>query len=179
MRRKQRFIKLVSRRLTQAGFECKITDNLFVVIKDGKPFDVQIWDVPGWGKRRVHFTLNIAFDSMDQVMPEALLWLSSECNNHSDYTMTRLLQDHFSCCVETTVRSAKEFVREFGFAFKQIEITYKGLVANYSKIKEEFKEQPAPRPIGFLADRYMEEVKELNECKLVAQTYTTFAAEKQ
>ena len=159
MRRKQRFIKVVSRRLTQAGFECKITDNLFVVIKDGKPYEVQIWDVPGWGKRRVHFTLNIA--------------------NHSDYTMTRLLQDHFSCCVETTVRSTKEFVREFGFAFKQIEITYKGLVANYSKIKEEFKEQPAPRPIGFLADRYMEEVKELNECKLVAQTYTTFAAEKQ
>ena len=169
-------MKMVSRRMAKFGFECKITDNHFVVIKDGKPFEVQIWDVPGWGKRRVHFNLNFAFESMDQIMPEALLWLSSECNNHSDYTKTRLLQDHFSCCVETTVRSTKEFVREFGFAYKQIVTTFKDLSANYSKIKQEFRE-PEYRPVGFLADRYMAEEEKLNECKLVAQTFTTFAGE--
>ena len=177
MKREQRFIKVVTRRMTKAGFECKMMDNHFIVIKDGKPFEVEMWNTPGWMKRRVHFNLNFAFDDMDQVMPEGLMWLTSECNNHSDYTTTRLLRDHFSCCVETTVRSAREFVQEFGFAFKQIENTYKGMVMNYSKIKNEFREQPAPRPIGFLADRYMEEAKNLNECKLIAQTYSTFAGE--
>jgi hypothetical protein len=76
--------------------------------------------------------------------------------------------------VETTVRSSKEFVREFAFASKQIGFTYQNLAANYGKIKEQFREPPV-RPIGFLADRYMAEEEKNEECKLVAQTYATFA----
>lgn len=177
MKRQQRFIKMVSRRMTKAGFECQVMDGHFIVSKDGKPFEVKIWDAPGWGKRRVHFNLNFAFEDMNKVQTQGLMWLTSECNNHSDYATTRLWSDHFSCCVETTVRSAKEFVREFGFAYKQIGITYNNLVANYANIKEQFKEQPERRPIGFLADRYMAEEEKNDVCKLVAQTYSTFAAE--
>ena len=169
MKRQQRFIKVVSRRMAKAGFECKLVDNHFIVIMDGKPFEVEMWDTPGWGRRRVHFNLSFAFDEMDKVMLEGLVWLTSECNNHSDYTVTRYMRDHFTCCVETTVRSSKEFVREF---------IYQNLAANYGKIKEQFREQPV-RPIGFLADRYMAEEEKNEERKLVAQTYSTFAAENK
>ena len=179
MKRKQRFIKVISRRMTKAGFECKMLDNHFIVIKDGRPFEVEIWDIPGWGRRRVHFNLSFAFNDMDKVMPEGLMWLASESNNHSAYTTTRLLRDHFSCCVETSMCSAKEFMREFVFAYKQIGITYKDLTTNYNRIKEEFREPPVPRPIGFLADRYMDEVAKMYECELVAQTYITFADENK
>lgn len=175
MKREQRFIKMVSRRMTKAGFECKMVEDHFIVIKDGKPFEVEMWNTPGWGKRRVHFHLTFAFEDMGKVMPEALMWLVSESNNHNDYATTRLLRDHFSCCVETSVRTAKEFVREFGFAYWQIGNAYQDLVANCNKIKNEFWEQPVRRPIGFLADRYMEEAEKMNACKLVAQSYTTFA----
>lgn len=176
MKRQQRFIKVVSSRMAKAGFECQMKDNHFIVIKDGMPFEVEMWNVPGWGKRRVHFNLSFACEGMDQVKIEGLMWLTSECNNHSDYTVTRYMCDHFTCCVETTVRSSKEFVREFAFASKQIGLTYQNLAANYGKIKEQFREQPV-RPIGFLADRYMAEEEKNEECKLVAQTYTTFAGE--
>ena len=169
MKRQQRFIKVVSRRMAKAGFVCKMVDNHFIVIMDGKPFEVEMWDTPGWGRRRVHFNLSFAFDEMDKVMLEGLVWLTSECNNHSDYTVTRYMRDHFTCCVETTVRSSKEFVREFAFASKQIGFTYQNLAANYGKIKEQFREQPV-RPIGFLADRYTAEGKNNDVCKLVAQT---------
>ena len=40
MKRQQRFIKVVSRRMAKAGFECKMVDNHFIVIMDGKPFEV-------------------------------------------------------------------------------------------------------------------------------------------
>ena len=90
----------------------------------------------------MHFNLSFAFDEMDKVMFEGLVWLTSECNNHSDYTVTRYMRDHFTCCVETTVRSSKEFVREFAFAYKQIGFTYQNLAANYGEIKEKFREQP-------------------------------------
>lgn len=179
MKRQQRFIKMVSRRMTKAGFECQMMDGHFIVSKDGKPFEVKIWDAPGWGKRRVHFNLNFAFEDMNKVQTQGLMWLTSECNNHSDYATTRLWSDHFSCCVETTVRSAKEFVREFGFAYKQIGITYNNMVANYPNIKEQFKEQPERRPIGFLADRYIAGEEKNDACKLVAQTYSTFAVENK
>ena len=178
MKRQQRFIKVVSRRMAKAGFECKMVDNHFIVMMDGKPFEVEMWDTPGWGRRRVHFNLSFAFDEMDKVMLEGLVWLTSECNNHSDYTVTRYMRDHFTCCVETTVRSSKEFVREFAFASKQIGFTYQNLAANYGKIKEQFREQPV-RPIGFLADRYMAKEENNEVCKLVAQTYTTFAGENK
>lgn len=176
MNREQRFIKIVSRRMAKAGFECKMVDDHFIVIKDGKPFEVEMWNTPGWGRRRVHFNLSFAFEDMGKVRQEALMWLVSESNNHSDYATTHLWNDHFSCCVETSVRTAKEFEREFRFAYKQIGITYKNLIANYSKIKDKFRVR---RPIGFMADRNMEEMKKENECKLVAQTYTTFAGENK
>ena len=179
MKREQRFIKVVSRKMAKAGFECQMKDNHFIVIKDGMPFEVEMWNVPGWGKRRVHFNLSFACEGMEQVKIEGLMWLTSECNNHSDYTTTRFLRDHFSCCVETTVRTAKEFVREFAFASKQLGFTFQNLNANYSNIREKFADQPARRPIGFLADRYMAEEEKNDACKLVAQTYSTFAAENK
>lgn len=179
MKREQRFVKVVRRRMARAGFDCKMLDNHIIVIKEGKPFEVEMWDTPGWGRRRVHFNLSFAFDEMDKVMPEGLMWLVSESNNHSNYTTTRLLRDHFSCYVETLVHSPKEFVREFGFAYRQIGITYKDLATNYNRIKDEFREPLVPRPIGFLADRYMDEVAKMYECDLVAQTYTTFADENK
>lgn len=37
MKRQQRFIKVVSRRMAKAGFECQMKDNHFVVIKDEIP----------------------------------------------------------------------------------------------------------------------------------------------
>lgn len=175
MKREQRFIKMVSRKMTKAGFECKMTDDQFIVIKDGKPFVVEIWDTPSLGRRRVHFSLNFIIEEMDTVMPEALMWLASESNNSSDYTTMRLLRNHFSCCVETSVRSPKEFVREFGFAYKQIAFAYKDLFTNYNRIKNDFREEPVRRPIGFMADRYMAELEKEKECKLAAQSYTTFA----
>jgi len=180
MKREQRFIKVVSRKMAKAGFECQMIDEHFVISQEGKPFVVDMWETSGWGKRRVHFNLSFAFDGMENVMPEGLIWLVSESNNISRFTTTRLLRDHFTCCVETTVHTAKEFAREFAFATKQIGVAYKNLAANYAKIKkEEFREPEVRRPIGFLAERYMAEVEKLEECKLVALSYHNFAAENK
>ena len=178
IRKEQRFKKEVIRRMTKAGFECDMQDNHFIITKDGKPFEVQFLDAEGWRKRRVHFHLNFALEGMDKVQPQGLMWLTSECNNHSDYTTTHLWSDHFSCRVETTVRSAKEFIHEFDFAYEQIGITFNNLAANFSNIQEQFKLQPERRRIGFLADRYQDE-ENLDACKLVAQTNNTFANENK
>ena len=67
------------------------------------------------------------------------------------------------------VRSAKEFVREFEFAYRQIGIAYNGLADNYSSVKVRFVVQPKQRPIGFLADQYMAEKEKSETCKLIAQ----------
>lgn len=169
MKRKQRFMKMVSRKMAKAGIECRIENDSICVTKDGKPFEVMMWDAPGWGNRRVHFNLCFAFEEMDQVQPKGLMLLTSECNNHNEYSITRFWGDHFSCCVETMVRSAKEFVREFEFAYRQIGIAYNGLADNYPSVKERFVVQPKQRPIGFLADQYMAEKEKAHAGKRVAR----------
>ena len=178
MRKEQGFKKEVIRRMTKAGFECDMQGNHFVITKDGKPFEVRFHGAEGWRKYRVHFHLSFALEGMEKVQPQGLIWLTSECNNHSDYTTTHLWSDHFSCRVETTVRSLKEFVREFDFAYKQIDITFNNLAANFSNIQEQFRLQPERRRIGFLADRYQDE-ENIEACKLVAQTNNTFANENK
>ena len=177
MKREQRFMKAVSRQMTKAGLECKMQDNRLLIIKDGKPFEVKTWNAPGWGKRRVHFYMNFSFEDMEEVEPQGLMWLTLECNNQSDYTTIHLWEDHFSCCVETTLRSVKEFGREFDFAFFQINNTLKSLAQKYNDIKRQFMVQPARRPIGFLADRYLTNEEKHEECKLAAQTESNFADE--
>ena len=179
MKREQRFMKAISRQLTKAGMECRMEDRSFVIFKNGEPFMVKIWNAPGLGKRRVHFYLNFAFEDMGKVEPQGLMWLALECNNQSDYTTTHLWADHFSCCVETTLRSPKEFVREFEFAYLQIGNTYKNLAENYNDIKRQFIVQPKRRPIGFLADRYQTDEEKNEECKLVAQSEPNFADESK
>ena len=178
MKRQQRFIKVLSRKMAKAGFECQMSDNHFVVSKEGKPFEIRIGKALNWGRRRVHFSLEFALQDMDKVQQQGLMWLTSECNNHSDYTTTHLWNDHFSCCVVSSIRSAKDFLREFDFAYEQIGITFNNLVANYPNIQEQFQLQPERRRIGFLADRYQDE-DNLETCKLVARTNITFANEMQ
>ncbi len=177
-KRQQRFIKVLSRKMAKAGFECQMSDNHFVVSKEGKPFEIRIGKALNWGRRRVHFSLDFALQDMDKVQQQGLMWLTSECNNHSDYTTTHLWNDHFSCCVVSSIRSAKEFLHEFDFAYEQIGITFNNLVANYPNIKEQFQLQPERRRIGFLADRYQDE-DNLEMCKLVARTNITFANENK
>lgn len=164
--------------MTKAGFECDFHNNHFVITRDGKPFEVQFMNAEGWRRHRVQFHLSFALEDMDKVQQQGLMWLTSECNNHSDYATTHLWSDHFSCCVVSSIRSAKDFLREFDFAYEQIGITFNNLVANYSNIQEQFKLQPERRRIGFLADRYQDE-DNLETCKLVAQTNNTFANENK
>ena len=116
---------------------------------------------------------------MEKVEQEGLVWLMSESNNRSNYTTTHLWEDCFSCRVETIVCSAKDFVREFGFAYKQIGAAFKQMATIYPTVFDHFQKRSEHRPIGFLAARYMDEQEKDDRCKLVAQAFSSFAAENK
>lgn len=163
------FIKEVCDKLTKAGFNCTMMNELLVISMEEKNFEVRVWKTPGWGKHRVHFQFQFSFEGMELVEPKGLMWLVSEINNHSEYSTTYYCGDHFSCRVETSIRSSKEFVQEFDFAYKQIGRTFANMANNYPTFQEKFKVQPLHRPIGYLAGFKKEFVNKENEtCGFVA-----------
>jgi hypothetical protein len=178
MKKGEKLINEAVRRMNKDGFKCHKDDKHFIIEFGGKQYSVHAWSTSHTDKLRVNFCLEFGFEGMDKVQPQGLTLLTSECNNHHDLTTTLLHEDHFTCRVETVIGSAKEFSKEFVFAKQEIENTIRELADNYEVVKEEFKLQPARRPIGFLADRYGNEEKN-DVCKLVAQTHTTFASENK
>lgn len=178
-RNEQRFIKEVTRKMNKAGFKCILKDDVFAIEKDELLLQVEMCDIPGWGRRRVRFMLNFAFEEMDKVKQAGLLSLTSECNNHNEYTTTQFFQDHFTCRIETFVSSAKDFVREFEFASKELGETYESLANNYPRFREVYKEQPVRRPIGYLASINNDDFTEKsNACNKVAQSSCNFVCGK-
>lgn len=175
----QRFIKEVTRKMEKAGFKCIMKDGVFAVGNGDYFLQVNMCDIPGWGKRRVRFMLNFALKEMENVKKFGLLTLASECNNHSEFTTTQFFQDHFTCRIETFVSSAKDFVREFEFASKEIFDTYNTILDNYPRFQEAFKEQPKRRPIGYLANAY-DDIPSIKEdvCNKIAQIGYIFVGEK-
>lgn len=178
-RNEQRFINEVTRRMNKAGFKCILKDDVFAIEKDELLLQVEMCDIPGWGRRRVRFMLNFAFEEMDKVKQAGLLSLTSECNNHSEYTTTQFFKDHFTCRIETFVSSAKDFIREFEFASKELGETYESLANNYPRFREVYMEQPVRRPIGYLAHLHDDNYDEKsNACNKVAQSSCNFVCGK-
>ena len=176
MKRDQRFMSAICAKMNKAGYNAKVEDGLLVISDDEKEFVVEMWNIGRLGKRRVHFNLPFAMDGMDTMDALGLAALASECNNHADFTTVQFLSDHFLCRLESIVRTPKEFVREFGFAYKMIGQAYMTLAKNYPTFHEHFKKEEPRRPIGFLADRYMSQEENPEACKSVAQKVCTFAA---
>lgn len=179
-RNEQRFIKEVTRKMEKAGFKCIVKDDVFAIVKGDMPLQVSMCDIPGWSRRRVRFQLNFVLQEMDKVKESGLLSLTSECNNHSVFTTTQFFHDHFTCRIETFVSSAKDFVREFEFASKELAETYDALMSNYPRFKEAYLEQPVRRPIGYMAHLNNDEFIEKDKvCNKVAYIDYNFACEKK
>ncbi len=176
MKKEQRFIKSVIRRLGKVGFECHEELDLLKIKKGEKIFEAEIQRDEHSGKHRVQFYYEFTFESMERLTKDGLLNLASESNNHSPYTTTHFWDDSFSCRVETLVGSSKEFVAELDFAIRQIGETHRAMEESYPMFQCIFLKQPERRPIGFLTDRYHEEEKR-EMYKLAAQARPTFANE--
>lgn len=175
---KKDFIKGVCAKMAKSGHKCVLkTENLFVINTERGSVFAQMWETPDKGRRRIHFIQEIMIQGMENLSNEGAAILVSECNNNMDYTTMQFEDGHFACVVVTFVGSDSDFVREFNFAFKQIGDTLKVLAANYPAIMKQYNVRSERRPIGFLAERYMAEKEKTGICKLVAQTYSTFAAE--
>lgn len=176
MNRKQRFISKITKHIKKEGCECTVRDNSIVIQVDDKCFVVGISDVFGLVKRRVNISLNFAFENMNSVQPAGLLWLASEINNLGLRTTTQVWKDHFSCRVDTVVYSPKDFMKEFVCACQDIGNTFQNIVSKYDSVKKQFNNDVKERrPIGFMADRYMQNEENSEPCKLVAQTNANFA----
>ena len=176
MKRGKRFMNAICAKMNKAGYSAKVEDGLLVIGDGEKDFIVEMWDIGRMGKRRVHFNLQFAMDGMDTMDALGLAALASECNNHADFTTIQFLSDHFLCRLESVVRTPKEFVREFGFAYKMIGQSYMTLAKNYPMFHEHFKKEEARRPIGFLADRYMPQEESPEPRNSLAHKGCIFAA---
>lgn len=176
MKREERFVKEVIAKMTKSGINCGMENNRLVIQQDGKRFDVCMWKTPGWSNRRVHFVFSFGFQEMANIKTRGLLWLVSECNNHSDYTTTQLMGDQFVCRVETSVRSTKDFAREFEFASKQIGLIIDNIVNNFPVLQQNFSKQPKRVEVGFLASRERQCQENNEACRLAAHNDDNFAA---
>ena len=158
---KKHFIRRIVKSFTKEGCKCSFDNNKLIVSIEEKCFEVEISDAIGWLKRKVDVSLSFAFENMDKVQPEGLLWLASESNNDSKCITTRVWKDHFSCRYKTIVIGPKDFLKEFYYAIQEFGKTYVNLFQKYDVIKtNSMNVTPQRRPIGYLASKYM--INEIN-----------------
>ena len=134
--------------LEKAGLSCKRKDDGIVVKQGDFIMKAKLWDNGSHGLKRVHFMFNFAPNVINDVLPEGWALLAAECNANFDHTMVKFYGDHFSCMVETSVKSAKDFLEEYRFAFDKINETMQGMQANADRVASQFPVKK--KQIGFV-----------------------------
>lgn len=133
--------------LTKAGMKCKRKEDGILVKQGDVVMKAKLWEGTH-GMKRVHFMFNFAPETIDSVMPEGWALLTAECNATYDHTIMKYYGDHFSCMVETSVKSAKDFVEEYRFAYAKINETLQGMAANTERVTSQY---PAvKKQVGFV-----------------------------
>lgn len=142
------FGNLVYTKLTKAGLKYSVEEDGILVKQGDVAIKARFWGRSDDGLRRVHFMFNFAPQSLNQVQPEGWSILASECNAYYDHTTMKFYGDHFSCVVETSVKSAKDFVEEYRFAYAKINETLQGMAANTERVTSQY---PAvKKQVGFV-----------------------------
>lgn len=120
------------------GLQCMMDEESIIIKQGDTVLQAQLIERPERGSMRVHFMCNFAPQSINDVMPEGWAILVAECNKNYDYTTVKYYGDHFCCQVETTVRTIKDFVREYKFALDQITETLGGLLSNAPIVEQQY-----------------------------------------
>lgn len=148
MRQKHDFSDQAMALLTKAGLSCKRKDDGIMVKQGDFIMNAKLWDNGSHGMKRVHFMFNFAPEIINSVSPEGWALLTAECNANYDHTMVKFYGDHFSCVVETSVKSAKDFLEEYHFAFEKINETMQGMQANADRVVSQFPVKK--KQVGFV-----------------------------
>ncbi len=147
MKQKHDFSERAMAVLTKAGLMCKRKDDGIVVKQGDVVMKAKLWEGTH-GMKRVHFMFDFAPNIIDSVLPEGWALLAAECNANYDHTMVKFYGDHFSCMVETSVKSAKGFLEEYRFAFDKINETMQGMQANADRVASQFPVKK--KQVGFV-----------------------------
>ena len=147
---KHDFSDLAMAQLKKAGFACKRKEDGIVVKQGDLVMKAKLWNNGSHGLKRVHFMLEFAPNIINDVLPEGWAVLAAECNANYDHTMMKFYGDHFCCMVETSVKSAKDFLEEYRFAFDKINETMQGMQANADRVASQFPIKK--KRVGFVVD---------------------------
>lgn len=137
MKQKHDFSERAMAVLTKAGLMCKRKEDGIVVKQGDVVMKAKLWEGIH-GMKRVHFMFDFAPNIIDSVLPEGWALLAAECNANYDHTMVKFYGDHFCCMVETSVKSAKDFLEEYRFAYDKIVETMQGMEANTPRMVDQF-----------------------------------------
>lgn len=148
MAQKHDFYDLAIAQLTKAGLSCKREEDGLLVKQGDFVLKAKLWNNGTKGLKRVHFMFDFAPQSLDSVLPEGWAMLATECNANYDHTMVKFYGDHFCCMVETSVRSTKDLLEEYRFAFDKINETLQGMAANADRVASQFPIKK--RHVGFV-----------------------------
>lgn len=148
IKNKGNFLQSVMAHLQEVGLQCKEQDGIMLVKQGDMVLKARLWNRPEKGSKRVHFMFDFTPGEMTNVKPEGWALLATECNMHYDYTTLQYCGDHLCCQVETTVKSAKDFVREYRFAVEKISETLASVETSMPNVMAQFR--PKPNRIGFV-----------------------------
>ena len=154
VKRKREFSDIVMTQLRKVGLACGKNDDGIVVKQGDFILKARLWNSGTHGLKRVHFILDFAPNIIKDVKPEGWAVLASECNAHFDHTTVKFYGDHFCCMVETSVKSAKDFLDEYRFAFEKINETLQGIKDNVPRVANQFPIKK--KQIGFTLMRSTE-----------------------
>lgn len=147
-RKRMDFMGSVQEHLQHAGYKCKMQDDDILVKRGELVLRAKVWNRPEKGSKRIHFTFDFAPAKLDCMSQEGWALLTAMSNANSTYTTVKFYGDHMSCQVETTVKTAKDFVRESEFAFEKICESLQALEQNTPKLVKQFGKS-AERHVGF------------------------------
>ena len=120
----------ICKQLDKQGFRHEKQDGTLYVIKNDNQFRIYIGDSFDRRIKHLYFLYDFGDDNFGKVSMAGWTRAANSINANNTHTAFVVLDDHFCCCYQTAIANARDFMKEFDYAYRVIG----GALEDYNRI---------------------------------------------
>lgn len=120
----------ICKRLDKQGYPHEKREGTLYITKNDNHFRVFIRDSFDRRIKHLYFLYDFYDDNFGRVSMEGWTRAANSINANNTHTAFVVLDDHFCCCYQTAIANARDFMKEFDYAYRVIG----GALEDYNRI---------------------------------------------
>ena len=120
----------ICKRLDKQGYPHEKREGTLYITKNDNHFRVFIRDSFDRRIKHLYFLYDFYDDNFGRVSMEGWTRAANSINANNTHTAFVVLDDHFCCCYQTAIANARDFMKEFDYAYRVIG----GALEDYKRI---------------------------------------------